>query len=468
MCIGTIPQDSHNSGCPIFAAASSRLRWDIRAHARTSATILIAATLFLASASAQTQLPAGTISADTPTQKQQQQEARTKAEAALAQQNYAEAESLLKPLTKDAIALYDLGFTYEAENKEPEAEQAYRAAIALNPDQFESHLALGLLLARHQNPAARNELFAATNRTPVTDPALKARAYRALAQVDAPTQPIQARDELLAALKLSPETPDDALTAATLAEALNAPAEADAAYKRAIALTPATDPTLAYARYLQRHDRLPEAESLLTTALAAHPNDVPVTARLASVYAAQNKFDLAIPPLESLHAALPTNTDVTRMLARIYTQNGEPQKSDPLYTALLAQTPNDPALLDDLGDNLIHQKRWAEAEAALKRALQNPNAFPTPDDAANAASHLAFAATQNNDPTVVLQALALRSKVFPDSPSSLFLGATAYDKLHQYKTAVVFYQKFLAVADKKFPDQEWQARHRIVALEHMK
>ena len=414
------------------------------------------------------QQPAGTISADTPTQKQSQQASREKAESALGTQNYAEAEALLKPLTKDAVAQYDLGFTYEAENKELEAEQAYRAAITLNPDQFESHLALGLLLARHRNPAARNELFAATNRTPASDPTLKARAYRALAQLDAPTQPIQAREELLAALKLSPETYDDALTAATLAEALNAPAEADAAYHRAIALTPTTDPTLAYARYLQRHDRLPEAETLLATTLAAHPGDIPLTARLASVYAAQNKFDAAIPPLETLHAAVPANPDVTRMLARIYTQNSQPQKSDPLYAALLAQNPNDPTLLDDLGDNLIHQKRFPEAEAALLRAQQNAAAFPTPEDAANSASHLAFAATENNHPTLALQALALRSKVFPDSPSSLFLGATAYDKLHQYKSAVVLYQKFLAVAGKQFPDQEWQARHRIVALEHMK
>jgi hypothetical protein len=30
---------------------------------------------------------------------------------------------------------------------------------------------------------------------------------------------------------------------------------------------------------------------------------------------------------------------------------------------------------------------------------------------------------------------------------------------------VEYYQKFLAVDDGKFPDQEWQARHRLIALD---
>jgi hypothetical protein len=29
----------------------------------------------------------------------------------------------------------------------------------------------------------------------------------------------------------------------------------------------------------------------------------------------------------------------------------------------------------------------------------------------------------------------------------------------------VFYKQFLAVADGKHPDQEWQARHRLIALD---
>jgi hypothetical protein len=50
----------------------------------------------------------------------------------------------------------------------------------------------------------------------------------------------------------------------------------------------------------------------------------------------------------------------------------------------------------------------------------------------------------------------------------LFLEATAHDTLHQTKEARESYKAFLAVAGGKFPDQEFEARHRLVTLEHMK
>jgi hypothetical protein len=85
---------------------------------------------------------------------------------------------------------------------------------------------------------------------------------------------------------------------------------------------------------------------------------------------------------------------------------------------------------------------------------------------AEAAAHLAFAASKNNDPQTVLRALAQRATVLANSPSSLFLEATAHDTMRQVKEAEQAYRAFLAVADGKFPDQEFQARHRLVALEH--
>jgi len=69
---------------------------------------------------------------------------------------------------------------------------------------------------------------------------------------------------------------------------------------------------------------------------------------------------------------------------------------------------------------------------------------------------------------MTLRALAARATVLPNSPASLFLEATAHDTLHQTKEARESYKAFLAVAGGKFPDQEFEARHRLVALEHMK
>jgi hypothetical protein len=67
-----------------------------------------------------------------------------------------------------------------------------------------------------------------------------------------------------------------------------------------------------------------------------------------------------------------------------------------------------------------------------------------------------------------LQALAARATVLPNSPSSLFLEATSYDTLRENKEAAKAYRAFLAVANGKYPDQEFQARHRLVALDAMR
>ena len=54
------------------------------------------------------------------------------------------------------------------------------------------------------------------------------------------------------------------------------------------------------------------------------------------------------------------------------------------------------------------------------------------------------------------------------SPWRLFLAATAHDKLHEVKLASDLYKQFLSVANGRFPDEEWEARHRLITLEHMK
>ena len=61
-----------------------------------------------------------------------------------------------------------------------------------------------------------------------------------------------------------------------------------------------------------------------------------------------------------------------------------------------------------------------------------------------------------------------RAKFLPEVPMSFFMRASAYDHLRDYKNAAANYHRFLEVADGKFPDQEWQARHRLIAIEPKK
>ena len=122
----------------------------------------------------------------------------------------------------------------------------------------------------------------------------------------------------------------------------------------------------------------------------------------------------------------------------------------------------------DRADVLIRLRRPSEAQPLLERALANPQAFATPEALGAAASRLAFAASANNDPQSTLRALDMRARVLPPTPSSTFLAATAHDKLHHVKEASNLYKQFLAEAKGQFPDEEWEAKHRLLALEHTK
>ena len=365
----------------------------------------------------------------------------------------------------DARAEYDLGFVDAANNDEQSAEAEYRRAIAADPQQFESRLALGLLLARHgSDEDAHEQLKSATERTPAPpNPALQAQALRALAELDVSMgdkgDPAEAKQAVLSALKLSPETAGDLLLTARIAAANNDPDTEQAAYRRLLARQPDSVEGLAgLAHVLLQLKRYDEAEPLVRQALVKIPDDPGLNMQLASILAAEGKPEDSLAALEKLHAAEPGNTAVDQMLADAYLAAHQSDKAEPLLASLLKSRPDDLELLDEEGQALIRQKRYAEAAAVLTHATALH-----PDDV-DAWNGLAFSKSELHEDEEALKILATRAKLAHDTPVTLFLWATSYDRLRQVRPAAEYYQKFLAAANGKFPDQEFQARHRLVAL----
>jgi Flp pilus assembly protein TadD len=407
---------------------------------------------------------------------------RQAANEALADHDFPRALKLLAPLAeaspKDAQLLYDLGSAQDALDQTGPAEQSYRAAIADDATLLTPRVALGLLLARNGHlDTAREEFIAATGVPDPTDAdalaaahALKARAYRALARIDRKRRPGDARDELLAALKLSPETPDDTLLAAELAEAsTGGNAAAEAQYHRLLAQHP-NDPaaSAALAHLLVTEKRQPEAETLLKAAVAANPGNPALTTQLASLYTSDGKAAEALPLVAALNKADPRDADIAHLLASLELQAKQYDQAEPLLAQLSLARPRDMTVVADHADALIHLHRYPEAIEILSRAVAQPTLFPAPADLGNAAGALAFAYSENNDPAGALRALDLRANVLPTSASTLFLAAISHDKLHHFKLAAQAYRDFLAASNGALPDQEFEARHRLVALEHMK
>lgn len=390
------------------------------------------------------------------------------AEAAIVKSDWKTAETKLDAWLaahpSDARALFDAGYVADQQNRLEDAVGLYRRAAVANPQSFEAHVELGLLLARQGKLSdARPELAAATQLDAgAAGPAAKARAWRAMARIDRAGDPAQASEDLLQALKLSPETPEDTLLAAELASQSGQPDAAEAAYRRILAKDPNSAPANAgLAHILMARKQFPQAETLLRAALEKAPDDPVLTAQLAAVLAAQDKAE-ALPLLQKLHLSQPNNAAITRMLAEVLADAGDAAGADKLYIQLLAATPEDPDLLVGHGHNLLELLKYSEAFAAYDKATRL--------DPANAGAWggLAFAASKTNQPSVTLHALTMRSRYLPETPSTYFLWATAYDSLHDKVSAAAYYHHFLDASAGKFPNQEWQARQRLLLLEGKK
>lgn len=397
----------------------------------------------------------------------------TEAEASIAASDWKTAstrlDAYLATHANDARALFDAGYVADHQDQLDRAAGFYRRAVEANPNSFESHLGLGLLLARQgKRDEAHTELSAATTLDPgEAGNQLKARAWRALARLDKPGPDGQgnagvATNELLEALKLSPETPDDTLMAADLAEDSGNHEAAEAAYRCVLAGDPKSvgaNSGLAHVFIVRK--QYPDAEKFIRAALQQEPENPVLNAQLATVLAAQNSSD-AIPLLQKLHTQHPENVAITTMLADVLAESGDNAGSDKLYTALLATNPNDISLLVAHGQNLVRQQQYAPAYATFNEVTKLDSAN------ADAWSGLAFTASKLHQPSVAIHALTMRSKFLPDVPATYFLWATSYDSLNDRVAAITYYHHFLESSAGKFPDQEWQAKQRLMVLEKKK
>lgn len=392
----------------------------------------------------------------------------TAAETAIEKQDYATAEPLLNKVvaadTSNYAAWFDLGFVYNAVGRPDESIAAYRKSVAAKPDVFESNLNLGLMLAKSTQPDAERYLRAATALKPTSHVEEgQARAWMSLAHLLEATKP----DEAIAAYRhvamLQPKDPEPHLAAGALFEKQNQFADAEQEYKQAAALDPSSsDAYVGMANIYMRGGRFLEAEGILRKLVVLRPNDAGAHMQLGRVLAASNKNDEAIAELEAALKLSPDNVSVQRDLADVYSQAGKFDLAETQYRALLATTPKDAELHASLGKAFLKQKKYSEAEQELIAAVQlKPDFGAVYGDLANAAD-------QNKHYELAIKALDVRAKLLPEPPLSFFMRATAYDHLRDFKQASLNYHRFLEASTGQNPDQEWQARHRLIAIEPKK
>lgn len=392
----------------------------------------------------------------------------TAAEVAIEKKDYAAAEPLLTKLVErdraSYVAWFDLGFVENALGKLDESIAAYRKSVAAKPDVFESNLNLGLQLAKTGQPDAEIFLRAATRLKPTSHAAEgQYRAWLSLGETIAKLKPEEALAAYQRASALQPREAEPHLSAGQLLEQENKFADAEVEYKQALALdSKSTDAVIGLANISMRGHRFPEAEEYLRKLLASRADSAAAHIQLGRVLAGEGKNDAAIAELQTGIKLAPGDEAAQRDLADLYAAAGKNDLAEPGYRALVAAHPTDPELRDSLGKALMWQKKSAEAE---KEFLTTVKLKP---DFGSAYYDLAFAANDTKEYPLIIRALDARAKLLPETPMTYFLRASAYDHLRDLKKAAANYHLFLNIAAGKYPDQEWQAKHRLIAIEPKK
>jgi tetratricopeptide (TPR) repeat protein len=390
------------------------------------------------------------------------------AESDIEKRDYANAELLLKKYleaqSENYAAWYDLGFLYHELGRREESIAAYRKSVSAKPDVFESNLNLGLALADSGDPQAEQFLRAATKLNPSSNAAQgRVRAWMALGGLLENTKPEEAIAAFQQAATLDPKDPEPHLSSGALFEKQQKAGEAERQYQQALSIAPdSTEALIALSNLYMREKRFADAEASLRKLVVLHPGDAGAHFQLGRTLAISGKNEDAAAEMAAGLKLDPSDSKAQRDLADMDADAGKYDQAAELYATLISSNPNDSGLHLWLGRMLLKQKKFADAEQELIEAVK------LKPDSGEAYGELAVAANENKDYPLAIKATDMRAKYLPENPMSYFLRATAYDHLRDAKQAARYYHLFLDVAGGKYPDQEWQATHRLIAIEPKK
>jgi Flp pilus assembly protein TadD len=387
------------------------------------------------------------------------------AEKAIDIDDFVTAESKLKHIVSDDDqnyrAWFDLGYVYTATKRDAEAMAAYRKSVNAKPDLFESNLNLGILLGEAGNAEAEKYLRAATKLKPSGSPEQGwERAWLSLAHVLENKNLEEAAAAYREAAKLQPTDPEPHLAAGLLFEKQNRFAEAEREYQQAVELDPKSAEAVAgLVNAYAKTQRLPEAEKMLRLYLELNPQNATAHLQLGRVLAARNDPEQARAEYEAARKLAPNDLQAQGELAGLDLAAGHYREAAQRYQALVQKHPSDPELHYALGNALMHAREFPAAQQALLETVKlKPDLGPAYGD-------LALTASENKQYDLAIRALDARAKFLPETAGTYFLRATSYDNLKDFKRAAENYRQFLQVAQGKYPDQEWQARHRLIAID---
>jgi Flp pilus assembly protein TadD len=388
------------------------------------------------------------------------------AEAAIEKQDYAAAEKLLLPAVaanpKDSTAWYDLGYVYKATKRRPEAIDAYTKCLAIKPDIYQATLSLGLLLAQDGKDAeaAKYMKLALKLMPPNTSAADKALNWKTLGEIEQKSDPADAAVAFRKASELAPKDIESHLLAGRMLSTNKDFAGAEKEYRAALALDPHSKDALTGLIDLYRdNNRVEEGQAALREYAKQYPDDPKIHLLVGQSLLKSGDTTGAVAEFDAGLKQSPGDVNLLHEVAAMYASLKKFDQAAPRYADLVKAAPNDPEYHYQYGVVLMQLHRFPEAQEQLISALKQNGRL------VDAYGDLAVAASENKQYPLAINVLDARSKLVPDTAATYFLRATAYDNLKAFPQACENYHKFLDASNGKDPDNEWKARHRLIAIE---
>ena len=356
----------------------------------------------------------------------------------------------------DAYAHFQLGYAYAGLKRDADAKTEFARAIALDPKMAAAYLNLGLVQMDTDPAAAADSFRHASDLQPT-----ESRPHFLAGFASERSSKLQdAAEQYRAALTLSPKDYEAHFALGRVLLRTDAPAEAAAQFQEAIAIRSDAAPArLGIAEALLAQKKYDEASGAFAEYLNLNPQDRPAHFDHASALLNSGRLDDALQELDRASTGASPSADILKMRGEIYVQQGKWREAEGALKQAVALAPQDPELAEWLGHADIQLRDYPAAISILTQAhKQNPQS-------ADVLRDLADAFFLHEDYASTFGALDLLANLEPPKPGSWFVRAICYDKLLRKAEAIEAYQKFLDLDAGQHDTQDFQARHRILALQ---
>ncbi len=375
---------------------------------------------------------------------------------ALDQKRFPDAEQIFAKLAaddpKDFSAFFNLALAESAQHKNEQAAAHLKQVLVLKPGLYEAELNLGILDVGEHKPAEAIELL----RDACKQKPNQARPQRYLGDALQASGDFEgAGAAYRAALTIDPKM---AAAELGLGQALvhqNKLDEALPHYCQAVTLNENLRSYLLEIAAAFSQGNQPEKAIEM---LAGFPNDPGAQEELGRLYLKANRPAEAVAAFEAAVVLSPSSSN-NLALATAYLKNNQPDAATPILEKALAANPNDFDLHMALGRIRRDKHLYPAAAAEFLSAARLQS------DSVSAWNEAATALVLSDQYPQALAALDRVHNLNADTAGNYYFRAMVLDKQHEIKPALASYQRFLAMAQGKYPDQEFIARQRSRILE---